>query len=204
VDQTEDKVLRSLGEGMVQLADRSLITVCKYVVGDQRLARVNLIAFCAFGLRWTVADRLSDAHLDLFTDGVYASAATASREASSAATLALMRSRCNGFLDALEQGRRGNAIDLGYYFQACCSVDRIEIPYSDIYPNPDDMERGLSKIGPLTESAKEMISRVRAMPSPATYPMAGYNMHMLSMTLLNVLETIKNMFSKEGFKNIRF
>lgn len=185
----------SLGQAMVELADAKLDQVCKYSKGDKRLTRLNLIAFCTFGITWAAADKINKQTIDIFTSRVLHSAASKSGFPVPGKLVELFRNRQMGFLSAVVNLEH-NQNALPNYFLACCSVDRIEIDYEDIYPDPADLEEMDKMFGLLTDEGREMIRKVRSMHKPAVYPLDTSASLPLVNLLMGIMEHAKQVFAK--------
>jgi hypothetical protein len=192
-----ESLTRILGESMVELAEANLERVCQHLTADRRLVRLNLIAFCAFGLGWWAADKLNDQQIGVFTAGVARGAAAKAGLGVSDKALEFFRSRHNGFLTALAN-QQHNQMALTNYFQACCSVDRIEIDYADIYPDPATLEEMGKTVGGLTQAGQAMIEKVRAMRKPAVYPMNAFGAFALFGLLTDLMEHLKQSLARLG------
>lgn len=46
----------------------------------------------------------------------------------------------------------------------------MEVAFSDVYPNPNDLEFMLTNFG-RTKAGNELLARIRSIDTPATYPM---------------------------------
>lgn len=188
---------RILGESMVELADANLDAVCKHTDGDRDVIRLNLIAFCTFGLTWSAADRLNEDQIGVFTTAVLSGAAGKARTSSQTKLLEMFRSRHEGFLTALMNVGQ-DQMALTNYFQACCSVDRIEVHFSDIYPDPNALEEMGNTLGGLTDDGKAMIQKVKAMRDPAIYRMDTFRSLELFNILMGLMEHLKESLSRLG------
>lgn len=185
-----------LGESMVDLADATLDRVCKCSKGDRRLIRLNLIAFCTFGLSWAAADKLDERTIGVFTAGVLRGAAAKCGVPATDKVIQLLRNRHQGFLTAV-MNLEHNQMALTNYFQACCSVDRVEIAYTEIFPDPEALEDMEKTLG-LTDAGREMIRKVRAMQKPAIYPMNSVSSMELFNVLMGLMEHLKQSLARLG------
>lgn len=186
---------RILGESMVEMADANFENVCQLVDGDRRVIRLNLIAFCAFGLTWAGSDRLDEEQIGAFSAGVLRGAAGKAGVSSPEKIIEMFRNRNLGFVTAL-MNNNNDPLALSRYFMACCSVNRIEVGFSDIYPDPSALEKIETILGGLTTAEKAMIQKVRAMRDPAIYPMeASKSMEVFNM-LMGLMKHIKDSLSR--------
>jgi hypothetical protein len=90
-----------------------------------------------------------------------------------------------------------NQMALTNYFQACCSVDRLEVDYADIYPDPSALE-ALDKMSRLTDAGHELLRKIRGMPKPALYPMDPVTSMELFQTLTDLMQHLKQSLAKLG------
>lgn len=196
--QFDDKAfITFLGGSMVEFADQTLERVFQVTEGDRRLVRLNLIAFCTFGLTWSALDKLNGPALDTFTAGVIHGAAEKCGISATDRVIRFLRSRHQGFLQAFA-GFNDNqsGVTLTSYFLACCSVDRLEVAYADIFPDPSDLEE-LERMGvSLTPGGSDLIRRVRAMSKPAIYPLNSTKSNDLFMIFMAILKRLKEVFAR--------
>ena len=106
----------------------------------------------------------------------------------------MLRNRHEGFVTAL-MNLGNNQLALSSYFMACCSVNRIEVGFSDIYPDPSALEEMEDM---LTDAGKAMIQKVKAMRDPAVYPMDTFRSLELFNILMGLMEHLKVSLSRLG------
>lgn len=161
-----------LGQSAVDMAEQQLSKVAPLVDGDRNLVRLNLIAFFVYAWTWGAAGRLEGDALRRFRDGVARTAADRSGLKHTAKALSLLLNRYDGFAVSLERTQTDEEA-LSNYFQACCSVNRINIGPDDVYLHPDDMDslaRTMSEYGGSpTADFHQLKAKVLAMNNPATY-----------------------------------
>ena len=158
------------GGTLVPMTNAVLTQVCSKVNATRPLVFLNLIAYGAFAFAWWASDYLdADDDLGSFRDAVHQGVIAELKSPQPVRMMSFLQSRNLGFITALAN-LEGNSSALANYFQGCCSVDRVEIAFSDVYPNADDLEFMLTHFGG-TQAGKDLLARIRSIETPATYPM---------------------------------
>lgn len=189
------RLSKSMGEGMVEIADSWLDKISPLVKGDHRVIRLNLIAYCTFSLVWSIDKKLNAEQLHTFTTDVIQSAAERAAVPPLSKLIEMFRSRHEGFLlCVLNLPHDQRAFDK--YFSACCSVNSVKIGFLDILPDPDALEQMGKATGGLSDEGRMMVSKVRATKSPAIYSMDPFQSVKLFGTLMNLLEQIKHIVER--------
>lgn len=183
-----------LANSVVVVADSRINQIANIVKRDRQLVRANLIAYCAFCISWAASEILDERDVAAFSDRIVKVVTDKCGGSTKDRFGKMLRNRQEGFLVAV-MNLEHDSLALANYFQACCSVDRIEIDYADIFPDPKSLE-DLDKSVGLTDAGRKMIKKIRSMNEPAIYPMEGLSSNELFNILASVMEEIKLLLAR--------
>jgi len=165
----DEDVAAKTGAGTVALADQTLPDILERARGHREVVRLNWIAYHLFVQAAVAGDVLSLDDTLEFQDRIVAAAAEQALPTRAENAIRVFESRIDGFDDSFFARVEGEDNAHAKYFIACCSANRIEIPFEDVVPDPSDLERVANEFGG-TDALRDEIARIRALPTPVYYP----------------------------------
>jgi hypothetical protein len=163
----DNRLIAEIAEAVVQSSEHfspQLVTVMR---SDPELVRANLIAYAAFNVTFHMARHVDRGDAQRFDDPFLEAVVRLGR-LDRLGGIRFLRSRCRGHTEAASAFIGGDQDALADYFQGCCSVNRVEIAYEEVYPNPDELQFRLDNFGG-TPAGYAKLGMIRGLSNPATY-----------------------------------
>lgn len=195
-------LVECFGEAAIECADGYFDSVTELIGGNHQINRANLIAYGTYCIGVTAASRLTESVLREFNVGVIHAAAAKSGMPRPDLLRAMFANRFIGYATAIGKTKdRTQPTPIANYFIACCTVNKIDVNYDDISPNPDELD-ALIQQGLVHDTAalRHTIARIRAIESPAIYSIQLEPKQTILGILINLHSRIQSAF--EGLRRM--